>query len=310
MPRFPTRVSEGRIWQPNRIRIMELKGSKTEEFLKRAFAGELRANANYTYFASVAKEAGLEEIVDMFLATAKNEAEHAKHEFKLLSGAGDTLANLEMAISREHEEATKLYPEAAKMAEKEGFAEIAAFFHRMSKTEERHEKNFLKLLETLDKSGTFGGRTVEHSEVEMAQVMLPSQANPAGFVHGGELMKLMDNAAGAVAVRHCRTNVVTGSVDDIRFFTPVRVGNLVIIHGKIVFTSRSSMTIQVEMETEELIAGKKFHALTAHFVMVALDAEGKPAKIPPLILNTEEEERLFNEALERYKARKATSKTD
>lgn len=286
---------------------MEIKGSKTEGNLLKAFARELRANANYLYFASVASETGLEQIADIFLATARNEAEHAEHEFKFLGGAGDIRANLKQAISGEHEEATRLYPGAAEVAEKEGFTEIADFFRRMSKVEEKHEKHFLELLDTLDKGRTFKGRTVGHSEVEMAQVMLPHQANPAGFVHGGELMKLMDNAAGVVAARHSRTNIVTAMVEDINFRNPVRVGNLVIVHGKVTFTSRSSMEVQIEVKTEDILAGKRLHALTAHFVMVALDAEGKPAEVPPLILSTEQEERLFNEALVRYKARKATS---
>lgn len=288
--------------------MIELKGSKTEEILQKAFARELRANASYMYFSSVAKEAGLESAADMFLAVARNEAEHARHEFNFLGGAGDVKTNLKLVINCENEEATILYPGAAEVAEKEGFTEVANFFRRMSKVEEKHRKNFVELLETLDRGGTFRGRTVGHSAVEMAQVMLPDQANPAGFVHGGELMKLMDNAAGVVAVRHCRTNVVTGSVEDIIFHSPVRVGNLVIVRGRITFTSRSSMEVRIEVEAEDLLAGKKLHALTAHFIMIALNAEGRPTEVPQLILCTEEEERLFDEAMERYKARKATSK--
>ena len=286
---------------------MEFKGSKTEEMLEKAFNGELRANTHYMYFASIAREAGLEQIADMFLAVAKNEAEHAKHESNLLGGSGVTKANLELAISREHEEATRLYPEAASVAEGEGFTEIADFFHRMSKVEEKHEKNFLELLDTLDKGGAFKGKTVGHSAVELAQEMLPNQANVAGVVHGGELMKLMDNAAGVVATRHCRSNVVLASVENIKFHTPVHIGNLVIVHGKITFTSRSSMEVQIEVEAEDLLAGKKLHALSAYYIMVALDTEGKPIEVPPLILNTEDEEKLFNEALVRYKTRRVTS---
>jgi len=286
---------------------MELKGSKTEDVLSKAFIAELQANARYNYFAAIAYNAGLEQIADMFLATAKNEAEHARHEFDFLGGAGNTGENLRMAISREHEEATRWYPEAAQTAEAEGFTEIANFFRRLGKVEERHEDNFRKLLATLDEGGAFQGRTVGHSAVEMAQVMLPNQANPAGFVHGGELMKLMDNAAGVVAARHCRGNVVTGRVEDVDFQRPVRVGSLVIIHGKMIFTSRSSMEILVEVETEHALRGTRLQVLSAHFVMVGLDAEGKPAEVPPLILITEEEYRLFNEASARYEARKARS---
>ncbi len=286
---------------------MQLKGSKTEENLRKAFAGELQAQASYIYFASAAEEAGFEEIADVFLATAENEAEHAKHEFMFLGGAEDVRANLALAVEREYKEATKFYPEAAEVAREEGFAEIADFFHRMSKVEEKHNGNFRKLLETLDKGKTFQGRTVGYSAVEMAQVMLPDQANPAGFVHGGELMKLMDNAAGVVAARHSRANIVTGRVENIIFHNPVRVGSLVIIRGKITFTSRSTMEVQIEVETEDLRDGRKLHALTAYFIMVALDAEGKSAEVPSLLLSTEEEGRLFNEAQARYKARKVKS---
>jgi len=286
---------------------MQLKGSGTEDNLRKAFVRELYARANYTYFAQAAKDADLEQIAEMFLATAQNEAEHAKHEFKFLGGLGDTVANLKMAIEREHEEATRLYPEAAKVAEEEGFSEIADFFRRMGKVEEKHENNFLELLETQDKGGPFKGRTVGHSAVEMAQLMLPHQTNPAGFVHGGELMKLMDNAAGVVAARHSHANPVTAMVQDINFHNTVRVGDLVLVHGKITFTSRSSMEIRIDVEAEDLLTGKRRQALTAYYVMVAVDLQGKPVEVPPLIVITEEEDSLFNEGLARYKARKAKS---
>jgi len=286
---------------------MQLKGSKTEENLRKAFARELHAHANYMYFASTAREAGLKQIADVFWATAENEAEHAKHEFRLLDGGGDTTANLKSAMEREHEEATRLYPEVAKVAEEEGFAEIADFFRRMGKVEEKHEKNYRELLETLDKGRTFKGRTVGHSAIEMAQLMLPHQTNPAGFVHGGELMKLMDNAAGAAAARHSRANPVTARVDNINFRSPVHVGDLVLVHAKVTFTSRSSMEVQIRVEAENLLTGERRDALTAYYIMVAVDIEGKSVEVPPLIVSTEEEERFFNDGLARYQARKTIS---
>lgn len=286
---------------------MEFKGSKTEGNLRNAFARELQAYSSYMYFASAARDSGFEQIADIFLATAENEAEHARHEFEFLSGVGDIRANLKLALDLEHADATKNYPEAAQVAEEEGFAEIADFFRRMSKVEEKHEKNYLELLETLDKDGVFKGRTVGHSEVYMAQVMLPDQANPAGFVHGGELMKLMDNASGVVAARHSRSNIVTAMVEDITFRNPVRIADLVIIHAKMTFTSRSSMEVQIEIDAERLLAGTRLRALTAYFIMVALDAQGKATEVPPLIISTEAEEKLYNEGLARYQARKAKS---
>jgi acyl-CoA hydrolase/bacterioferritin (cytochrome b1) len=286
---------------------MDLKGSQTEGNLRRAFAGELRASANYTYFADIARESGFEQIADVFLATARNEAEHARHYFDFLGGAGDIKGNLEHAVGGEHSEATELYPGAAKVAEEEGFHEIADFFRMVGKVEEKHEGNFRQLLEAMNKDGEYEGRTVGHSAVEMAQVMLPNQANPAGYVHGGELMKLMDNAAGVVAARHCRTSIVTGRVEDIVFYNPVRVGSLVMVHGKLIFVSRSSMEVLIEVENEDLRDGSRFKAVTAYFVMVALDAEGRPTEVPPLIISTEEEEKLFNGAQTRYQARKQRS---
>jgi acyl-CoA hydrolase/bacterioferritin (cytochrome b1) len=286
---------------------MQLKGSKTEENLHKAFVRELRTNANYTYFAEAARGTGLEQIADMFLATARNEAEHAEHEFKFLGGLGDMATNLKLAVEREHEEATRLYPDAAETAREEGFEEIADFFNRMGKVEAKHEKNFHELLEAFGKNEEFRGRTVGHSAVEMAQLMLPHQTNPAGFVHGGELMKLMDNAAGVVAARHSRANPITAMVEDINFLNPVRVGDLVLIHGKVTFTSRSSMEVRIEVEAENLLNGKRLPALNACYVMVAVDLEGKSVEVPPLIVITEEEERLFAEGLTRYQARKAKS---
>jgi acyl-CoA hydrolase/ferritin len=286
---------------------MELKGSKTEEILLKAFSAEVRVGARYRYFADAAREAGLEQIADLFEATARNEAEHARHEFEFLGGSGDVVENLEEAIKGEHAEATRFYREAAETAGAEGFTEIADFFKRMRKVEAKHEKNFRQVLTGLEKGGEFEGRTVGHSAVEMAQVMLPDQANPAGFVHGGELMKLMDNAAGVVSARHCRTNIVTGRVEDIVFRSPVRVGSLVIVHAKLTFTSRSSMEVQVRVEMENILAGERVEALTAYFVMVALDTEGRPTEVPSLTLATEEEERLFKEGQARYRARRASS---
>jgi acyl-CoA hydrolase/bacterioferritin (cytochrome b1) len=284
---------------------MQLHGSKTEEKLHKAFARELHVRASYKYFADAAKEAGLEQIADMFLATSDNEAEHARHEFNFLGGSGDTRENLMFAIDSEHEEATKLYPEAAHIAEKEGFTEIADFFRRMAKVEAKHEKNYRELLEAMDQGGTFKGKTVGYSAIEMAELMLPHHANPAGFVHGGELMKLMDNAAGVVAARHSRYNVVTAIVRGIEFHAPVRIGDLVTVRAKLTFTGRSSMEVQVRVEAENTVSGSKRPALTAYFVMVATDIQGKTLEVPPLIVSTEEEEKLFSEGLAKYQARKA-----
>lgn len=281
---------------------MELKGSKTEAVLRKALAAELQGSFEYYRMAEIARQSGLPQIAEVFEAVARNEMEHAVHEYNFLGEAGDIIENLRRSITNEHEQVVKYYPEAGKIAEEEGFTEIARFFQRVTKVEANHEVEWRELLSGLEKGAEFEGRTVGHSALEMAQLMLPAQANPAGFVHGGELMKLMDSAAGVVAARHAHTNVVTARVEDIVFKNPVLVGSLVIVHAKLVFTSRSTMDVRVEvdMESKEQITP----ALTANFVMVSLDEHGKPSSIPKLILMTEEEERLFTESQARYKARK------
>jgi len=288
-------------------RIMRLKGSRTEDSLRKAFAREVHVHAVYSYFSKAAREAGLNQIADMFLTTAKNEAEHAEHEFKFLGGLGNAAANLKLAIGREHEGASRLYPEAAQIAEEEGFNEVADFFRRMGKVEQRHEENFQKLIETLDEKKELKGKTVGHSAVEMAELMLPHHSNPAGVVHGGELMKMMDNAAGVVAARHSQANPVTGMVHNIRFLSPVHVGDLVLIHAKLTFVGHTSIEVRVEIEAEDLGTGERRQAMMAHYIMVATDSKGKPVAVPPLIVITEEEERLFSEGLARYQAIKETS---
>ena len=114
---------------------MELKGSKTEANLKAAFAGESEARNKYTYFASVAKKEGYEQIAAIFLETAENEKEHAKLHFKYLNGIGDTKANLADAAAGENYEWTDMYATFAKEAEEEGFKEIAATFRGIAAVE-------------------------------------------------------------------------------------------------------------------------------------------------------------------------------
>jgi len=128
---------------------MELKESKTVQNLLAAFAGESQARNKYTYFATVAKEEGFEQIAGIFLETAENEREHAKKEFDFLKGIGDTNANLKAAVEGEHYEWTQMYPEFERVARDEGFSEIADFFKEVAEVEEEHEKRYLALNETI-----------------------------------------------------------------------------------------------------------------------------------------------------------------
>jgi acyl-CoA hydrolase len=120
-------------------------------------------------------------------------------------------------------------------------------------------------------------------------------------------MKIMDNAAGVVAARHAHTNVVTARVDDINFLNPVRVGDLVLVHARLTFVGHSSMEIRIEVETEHIGSEERRQALSAHFIYVALNQRGRPTKVPPLLITTEEGERLFEEGRERYETRRNQS---
>lgn len=125
---------------------MELKGSKTEQNLLAAFAGESQARNKYTYFASKAKKDGYEQIASLFAQTAENEKEHAKIWFKLLKGIGETPANLEAAAGGENYEWTTMYPSFAKVAREEGFDNIAKLFDMVAAIEKTHEERYKKLL--------------------------------------------------------------------------------------------------------------------------------------------------------------------
>ena len=128
---------------------------KTEENLKAAFAGESQARNKYTYFAKVARNEGLHYIAEIFEETAMNEMQHAKDEFKLLNGIGDTVTNLKTAIDGEDYETIKMYPTFAKEAEEEGNSEAARLFEQIAKVEEQHRNRYKKLLERLENGSLY-----------------------------------------------------------------------------------------------------------------------------------------------------------
>ena len=128
---------------------MELKGSKTEQNLWAAFAGESQARNKYDYFASRAKKDGYEQIAAIFQETALNEKEHAKMWFKAVAGIGDTPANLAAAAAGEHEEWTEMYKRFAEEAKAEGFDEIARKFAAVAEVERHHEERYLKLAKNI-----------------------------------------------------------------------------------------------------------------------------------------------------------------
>ena len=134
---------------------MELKGSKTEKNLMEAFAGESQARNKYTYFASVARKEGYEQIAAIFEATANNEKEHAKLWFKALEGIGDTATNLRHAAEGENYEWTDMYETFAKEAEEEGFTALAAQFRMVGAIEKHHEERYLALLNNVEMQKVF-----------------------------------------------------------------------------------------------------------------------------------------------------------
>lgn len=129
--------------------------SKTEENLQAAFAGESQARNKYTYFAKVARKEGYHHIANIFEETAMNEIQHAKDEFKLLNGIGDTKANLKEAIAGENYETTEMYPTFAKEAEEEGKSEAARLFTQIAKVEKEHRERYKRLLERLEDGTLF-----------------------------------------------------------------------------------------------------------------------------------------------------------
>ncbi|MEW6527563.1 MAG: rubrerythrin [Spirochaetota bacterium] len=165
-----------------------VKGTRTEKNLLAAFAGESQARTRYDYFASVAKKEGYEQIAAIFQETALNEKEHAKRFFSFLEGGmveiqasypagviGTTVENLKAAAAGENEEHTKLYPEAAKIAEEEGFPEIAFLFRKVAEVEKHHEQRYLDLM-----------KNIQDGTVFKKDKKVQWKCRNCGYIHEGE----------------------------------------------------------------------------------------------------------------------------
>jgi acyl-CoA hydrolase len=144
------------------------------------------------------------------------------------------------------------------------------------------------------------GRKVEHSATSMSQMIWPDLAGRAGYAHGGEIMKMMDTAAGVVAVRHSHRDSVTARVEGINFYLPIKVYDLVTVDARLTFVGRSSMDVLVDVWAENIPREQKVHALTAYFIMVAVDDQGKPTEVPPLILSSDKDKALWEKGKQRY----------
>ena len=152
-------------------------------------------------------------------------------------------------------------------------------------------------------------RKSSETKLVISEVMMPSQANVAGNIHGGEIIKLMDSTAYATARRYARANVVTARVDELQFHLPIFIGDLVICTGQVVFAGRSSIEVTVVVEVEDLEHDGRNCALSAFFTLVALDKKGRPSLVPELILETPEEEMSFAEGKRRYEQYKERKKS-
>ena len=131
------------------------------------------------------------------------------------------------------------------------------------------------------------------SKAELIERMFPSDANPKGNVFGGEILKQIDLVAGLVAQRHCQTNAVTVSIDKVNFLKPVFVGNVLKLNARINYVHKSSMEIEIKVESEDILTGVRTITGTAFVTFVALDENGKPTSVPGLALKTDEDRKKF-----------------
>jgi acyl-CoA hydrolase len=134
------------------------------------------------------------------------------------------------------------------------------------------------------------------SATEMVQVVLPNDANPLGFILGGTVMHLIDIAGAIACHRHTRTLLVTAAVDGLEFLHPIKVGDLIILKARVTCVFTTSLEVQVDVFSEETLTGRRLLTSRAFLTFVAIDSENRRIPVPPLILDTEEERRLAEEA--------------
>jgi acyl-CoA hydrolase len=150
------------------------------------------------------------------------------------------------------------------------------------------------------------GKKVTETSVIMSHAVSPQDANVAGNVHGGVIMKHIDTAAGVVAARHARCNAVTASIDRLDFHNPAFIGELLTIKASLNLAGKTSMEIGTRVEAENPFTGEKRHIASAYLTFVALDEKHQPKEVPPLIVESADEIRRNQEAIERRKIRLST----
>ncbi len=147
------------------------------------------------------------------------------------------------------------------------------------------------------------GKAARESAVEMAETVLPQDANTHGTAFGGKIVQWIDLCAGMVAGRHCRLPVVTVSMDDLHFHEPIKIGDFALLSGRLTAVFRSSMEISVRVMAENPLSGERRLCTSAYLTFVALSTDGRPVEVPPLVLETPEEQDAFERAKERRERR-------
>jgi len=150
---------------------------------------------------------------------------------------------------------------------------------------------------------TLAPKPMSASRITISQLMHPEHANLLGNVHGGWIMKLVDEAGALTCMRHAQKKVVTVAIDSMTFRQPIKLGDLVILNAEVSYTGHTSMEAAVEVLAENPITGEQTHTNTAYLVYVALDDEGRPTSVPPLRAETEEEKRKMEQGQKRQERR-------
>ncbi|MGM9925563.1 MAG: acyl-CoA thioesterase [Bacillus sp. (in: firmicutes)] len=154
----------------------------------------------------------------------------------------------------------------------------------------------------------FQPKKVSESRAELVDLILPPDTNQHGTIFGGKVMAYADKIAVISAMRHCRQPVVTVRSDSFEFHAPIKAGEAIFVEACVVCAHRTSMEVLVKVQSENLLTGEKRLTSQAYLTMIAVDENGRPSPVPPLITETEEEKELYELAMERYNARKRAGK--
>jgi acyl-CoA hydrolase len=156
---------------------------------------------------------------------------------------------------------------------------------------------------TITMTESFPQKTMRASRVTLSQLMHLEHANLLGHVHGGWIMKLVDEAGALACMRYAQKKVVTVVIDSMTFRQPIKIGDLIILNAEVTYTGHTSMEVEVQVLAENPITGEQTHTNNAYLVYVALDDEGKPTSVPPLKAETDEEKQKMEKAKERQERR-------